>query len=130
KYRQSSLIFGAGPRPPAVCMQIAPNSSAFRIPSQRAAGCGARHLRFATGGAANGMPLKTRISALVPALPEICPESRWPGSFTAAQTAPAANNRTIAGLRIEPVGETLTGLVTAPRTLMGSNQPHPPVYAN
>jgi hypothetical protein len=38
-------------------MQLAPNSTAWRTPVQRAAGCGGRHRSSPTGGAANGIPL-------------------------------------------------------------------------
>src|SRR5262245_11582369 len=41
-------------------MQGAPNASAFLTPSHFATGCGARHRFSPSGGAANGMPLKTR----------------------------------------------------------------------
>ena len=42
------------------CMQRAPNSVALRMPDQRATGCGSRHRKSPTGGAAKGMPRKIR----------------------------------------------------------------------
>ena len=62
------------PKPP--CMHRAPNCSAFRTPSQCAAGCGGFQRSSPTGGAAYGIPLKTRTSAVVaPAAPETKPAS-------------------------------------------------------
>ena len=49
---------GAGGGPNRPCMQSAPNSAAWRTPVHVAAGCGGRHRRSPTGGAAKGMPLK------------------------------------------------------------------------
>ena len=44
----------------ARCMQRGPNLSAGRTPGQLWTGCGAFQRRSPTGGAANGIPLKTR----------------------------------------------------------------------
>src|SRR5262245_3171411 len=94
-YRQSSLRAGslgeAGvvgafpPRPPRPApprpaagpdVHGAPNASALRTPSQRAGGCGARHRFSPSGGAANGMLLKTRTEDWVtPVVPASVPMS-------------------------------------------------------
>lgn len=71
--RQSSLVGGALGPPP--CMHRGPNWSALRTPSQRGAGCGVRQRSSPTGAAAKGTPLKTRISGLLPEVPEINPVS-------------------------------------------------------
>src|SRR5580658_11374921 len=69
KYRQSSLIVASGMRYSSVhiikgtglfCIGLGPNCVHARTPSQGAAGCGARHRNTPTGGAAKGIPLKTR----------------------------------------------------------------------
>ena len=56
------------------CMQRAPNSVAFRTPSHDAGGCGAFQRSSPTGGAANGMPLKTRTSDEATAAPSTAPD--------------------------------------------------------
>src|SRR6185369_12834047 len=90
-YRQSSLRAGsrggtgaaggwpgAAPRAPprpgngAPAEHGAPKAVALRTPSHFAAGCGARHRFSPRGGAANGMPLKTRTEAC----PAVAPASR------------------------------------------------------
>src|ERR1700676_5473019 len=82
RYRQSSLVGVALPRPPPPppCMHRDPKASALRIPSHLATGCGARHRNDPTGGAANGSPLKTRTSALIPDVPDTRPASTRTGS--------------------------------------------------
>ena len=50
---------GGGPKP-RPCMQLAPNSVAWRTSVHFAAGCGGRHRSSPTGGAAKGIPLKER----------------------------------------------------------------------
>src|SRR5262245_7013484 len=97
-YRQSSLVGGGSgapaprrpPAPPPPCMQRGPKAVAIFTPSHFGAGCGAFHLRGPTGGAAYGMPLNTRTSALVPAAPETSPLSVFTGSVTAADATLAA----------------------------------------
>src|ERR1700683_2864461 len=98
--RQSSLIFGGvavgfAPRK-AACMHIAPNSSAFRTPSQGTAGCGSRQRSFPTGGAAYGMPRKTRTEPSDPPTPETKPESSRTGSSKAAEETNHPPNTKIA----------------------------------
>src|SRR5665213_524176 len=56
KYRQSSLLLA--PRLPP-CTQLEPKAVASRTPVQGFAGSGSCQRRPATGGCANGMPLKT-----------------------------------------------------------------------
>src|SRR5580765_2639743 len=74
-------------------MQLAENLSPARTPSQCFAGCGGRHRRSPTGGAANGRPLKIRTSGYAPGVPVTRPFSVRIGSETAA-TADAAARRT------------------------------------
>ena len=78
-------------------MQRGPNASALRTPSHFTAGCGAFQRSGPTGGAANGMPLKTRTSVLLPAAPDTSPEPVFTGSLIAAVVRDgAAINVTIA----------------------------------
>src|SRR5207244_2390349 len=88
KYRQSSLVGGAGapPRPPpgAPCRHRGLNSSALRMPSHFATGCGGLQRRAPVGGAAKGMPLKAAIPELVPDVPVIKPESVLTGFVLSA----------------------------------------------
>src|SRR5436190_23125303 len=88
KYRQSSPVGGVpaafGPPGGPPCVQRAPYSMAGRMPDQWATGCGARQRLPPVGGAAYGMPLKTRISGLVPAVPATTPASSLMGSGKAA----------------------------------------------
>src|SRR5215831_3200198 len=65
-------------------MHRGPNSSAFRTPSHFATGWGGFQRNVPTGGAANGIPLKTFTSALDPVMPDTRPESSLTGSGTAA----------------------------------------------
>src|SRR5581483_56105 len=102
--RQSSLMCGAGPRPPAACIQMAPNSSALRMPSQCGAGWGGFQRKSPTGGAANGIPLNTRTSASLPATPDIRPVSIFTGSFIAAHVVPAARRIANAARDIKALG--------------------------
>src|SRR5438552_5482142 len=79
-YRQSSLVGGgagapARPPPPPPCMQRGPKATAVFTPSHFAGGCGVFQRSGPTGGAANGMPLNTRIAASVPAAPDTMPAS-------------------------------------------------------
>src|SRR5262245_24177526 len=53
--------------------QFAANASAFLTPSHRDGGCGARHRRSPTGGAANGTPLNTLTAASPAGEPASCP---------------------------------------------------------
>src|SRR5450631_2465949 len=87
RYRQSSLV---SPRPLAVgnsseapvragWEQVEENRSALRTPSQFAAGRGACHRRVPTGGAAKGMPLKTRTPESDPGAPATRPVSSRTG---------------------------------------------------
>src|SRR6267142_2129578 len=111
KYRQSSLIVvaersppcgGNAPPPAARCVQLAENVLAARTPLQLAAGFGACQRRSPTGGAANGMPLKTRTSGLlVPATPVTSPFSVRTGSLTAAESGRIDSATTAAVMRNE-----------------------------
>ena len=56
-------------------MQRGAYSVAARTPDHFATGCGARQRFAPTGGAANGMPLNTRISELAPVVPARAPLS-------------------------------------------------------
>src|SRR5256885_176621 len=62
------------------CMQMLPNLSAFRTSGQGATDSGGFQRLVLTGGAANGIPLKTMIDASRPAVPETGPESMRTGS--------------------------------------------------
>jgi hypothetical protein len=53
-------------------------------PNDPGTGCGARHRKSPIGGAANGIPLKTRTSLTAPGTPEIKPSWRRTGSSIAA----------------------------------------------
>src|SRR6185295_14288802 len=99
RYRQSSLVGGAaaafGPPGGPPCVHRGPYSPAGRVPDQCATGCGARQRLLPVGGAANGIPLKTRISGLVPTVPATRPASVLTCSGmaaceTAARTAAAS----------------------------------------
>ncbi len=72
------------------CMHRAPNSVAFRTPSQLSAGCGSFHRNAPTGGAAKGIPLKicTFPSALV--VPSTTPEAVFT-LFAAATSIPLSS---------------------------------------
>ena len=101
RYKQSSLIGVAvdvaPPRPPAPplgCMHRAPNWSAERTPAQLRTGCGGRHRNGPTGGAANGMPLNTRMLAVLPAIPDTSPASMRTGAGRVA--TPDSPARTMA----------------------------------
>src|SRR5581483_441599 len=61
KYRQSSLDNSAalGAMNVGFCAHIGPNFVVSRTPGQGVTGCGSRHRRSPTGGAANGIPLNT-----------------------------------------------------------------------
>ena len=65
------------------CMQRAPNSVAFRTPSHDVGGCGGFHRRSPTGGAANGMPLKTRTLDEATVVPSTAPAFVFTGSAVA-----------------------------------------------
>src|SRR6266568_3715438 len=65
------------------CTQLLPNSADLRTPVHGTAGCGARQRRSPTGGAANGMPLKTEIDGSLPATPESRPVLIFTGCGTA-----------------------------------------------
>src|SRR5262245_9705050 len=101
-YRQSSLVGGRSgapaprrpPAPPPPCMQRGPNAIAVLTPSHFGAGCGAFQRSGPTGGAAYGMPLNTRTSALLPAAPDTRPLSVFTGSLTAAEATPGADSIT------------------------------------
>src|SRR5580700_11389388 len=66
------------------------NLSAARTPCHGVGGSGACQRKSPTGGAANGMPLKTRTSGFVPAMPVIKPASSRTGSLIAAERVCAA----------------------------------------
>src|SRR3984957_19212184 len=89
-------------------MQMGPNSSPLRTPSQCATGWGARHRRSPIGGAAKGIPLKTRMSGFVPEMPETIPLSSLTGASIAAcsETAKirARKNRVRIGVIISGLG--------------------------
>src|SRR5262245_46786425 len=55
--------------------QLSENLSALRTPSHFAGGCGGRQRKFPTGGAAKGIPLKTRTPGIEPATPSSKPLS-------------------------------------------------------
>src|SRR6516162_6628144 len=67
------------------CIQLAPNLSAVFTPVQETTGCGSRHRSLPTGGAAKGMPLKTRIEGSLPRAPEIWPPVTATGCLMAAK---------------------------------------------
>src|SRR5688572_21884426 len=88
KYRQSSLVGGGAfafgpPAPP--CVQRGAYSVAVLTPDHFATGCGARQRFAPTGGAANGIPLKVRMSELAPAVPAIVPLSIMTSAGIAAK---------------------------------------------
>src|SRR5712691_1969731 len=60
-------------------MQLGENASPFRTPVHEAGGIGACHRSAPTGGAANGMPLKTEMAPFRPAVPETSPDSVFAG---------------------------------------------------
>src|SRR5258705_9882835 len=72
------------------CIGRGPYSTALRTPVQGVTGCGAFQRSGPTGGAAYGMPLNTRTSALLPAAPDTKPPSVFAGSVIAADAAVAA----------------------------------------
>src|SRR5262249_44774235 len=57
------------------CTQLSENFSALRTPSHFAGGCGGRQRSSPTGGAAYGMPLKTRTPGTELATPSSNPPS-------------------------------------------------------
>src|SRR6185295_15476536 len=63
------------PRPPAPAVHVDPNVSAALTPSHFATGCGAFQRFCPVGGAAYGMPLKTRTLASLPEVPVTWPAS-------------------------------------------------------
>ncbi len=84
RYKQSSLIGSLGIRYSAdhgpngfgaPCMGLAPNASHFFIPFHGVTDCGSFQRKLPTGGAANGMPLKTCTSPPVFTVPAIRPPS-------------------------------------------------------
>src|SRR5205823_7358441 len=76
---------------PFGCRHTSPKVSALRTPLHFATGCGGFHRRSPTGGAANGIPLKTRTPRLV--VPEINPDSSVTGSGIDAETGNTAITR-------------------------------------
>src|SRR5579872_1195222 len=73
---------------------MALNVSAARMPFHGAGEIGACQHKAPTGGAAKGMPLKTRTSGFTPATPEIKPESNSTGSLIAAKRFCATKTQT------------------------------------
>src|SRR5436190_1773438 len=70
-------------------MQLSENLSAFRTPCHAATGCGARQRRSPAGGAANGIPLKTRTSGKEPGVPVNWPPAVFTGSEMAEKAGTA-----------------------------------------
>src|SRR6059058_4272816 len=79
-------------------MHSAPNASAFFTPFHAGGGCGAFQRSSPTGGAANGMPLKTRTPST--AVPAISPPSTLTVSEAAANRQ--AHPTTVASKTIRP----------------------------
>src|SRR5262245_29231867 len=71
------------PRLDAGCGQLGPNLTQSRTPSHFAGGSGGRQRRSPTGGAANGIPRKTRVEPSALSVPRIVPAS----SFTVGAAA-------------------------------------------
>src|SRR6188768_2220341 len=86
RYRQSSLTGAVLPCVLGACMQALAKASAFLTPAQGLAGAGAFQRRSPTGGAANGMPLKTEMPA------SVTPLTAPPVTVATVTCASAASN--------------------------------------
>src|SRR5262249_40082497 len=102
KYRQSSLI-GLSARSRKImsekigaCMQRVPNSVALRTPLQFFTGCGAFQRNSPTGGAANGIPRKTR----TPGVPAVAPSTTPFSVRTSSAAATARPHKEITSMLI------------------------------
>src|SRR5262245_41794874 len=92
-------------------MQREPNSAALRTPFHGSTGCGAFHRKAPTGGAANGIPRKTRTPGDVAATPSTTPLSVFTRS---SPSAPVAQSVASTPAKAANRAATLILLITSP----------------
>ena len=82
------------------CMQCGPNSVALRTPSHGCTGCGAFQRSSPTGGAAKGMPRKTRTALFSEVVPSTRPDFVRTGAPVAVATGRRSTATAVAAARV------------------------------